>query len=1329
MRAREMRGVLGVLGGVRVVFLALFVGLWCWVVGVGVAGAVTVHSFSGSFGGAATSPVDPYPLGSPGSVAVDGSSGASKGAVYVTDPAHFRVEKFTASGEFLLMFGSDVNETTGGDVCTAVSKDVCKDGVEGAGGEGQFMNPAFVAVDSSEDGASGDVYVADTGTSSVYQFTSEGAYISVNTGASALQGPFVEIAGLAVDAAGHLWVTQVFNSATFEFESAGLPIQEWGDPFGTKPVGMSVDSVENVYVVNAFHAVEKLTASGEKIGEITDHESVPTGLALDLGSNDLYVDLGSSIEHYSPSCNPSGGVCQSVEAFGGGVLSSGEGLAASGDVVYAADVTAGVVDRFDVGLEVETGPAGVVGADAAEVSGGANPEGSLVESCVFEYGLTTEYGHSVPCTETAGGGSSTVEVHAQLIGLESGSVYHYRLVAKNSSGTARGEDQQLETLPEASVESVAVENLTASSVDLSAEINPKGLEASYQIELGTDTSYGRDIPATFEGIGSGTANVHVTQHVDGLIANVEYHWRVVTEDANGRFESPDHTFIYEQLASVLPDGRKYEMVTPPDKSGALIGALLTNAIPTQVAGSGTRVVASSEQCFEKAESCIASRDAEGEPYEFTRTTTGWVTRPMAPPATEFEVNSTRSFSADEDTALFEMPTTPGAPSEQDSFYARRSNGEFVRIGPVREPGELASQAALGTLVATGSLSHLVYASKPPAWPSIDSSGSNASAIYEYTGAGNSAPRLVAVSGGASSADLIGVCGSHIGDPFSGLQFNAQSESGDVLYFAVEACPSGSGANSGKETPAEALYARVGGDKTIPISVSTDATCHSVACQGSAPEAAVFQGASANGDNAFFLSGQQLTDSAHQDTHAGDSARENKCALTAASAAGCNLYESICPEECASPVNRELVDVSAGDETSENPRVQGVLGISSDGSHIYFVSKSILTHKPSASDDLPIDGSPNVYVYERDAAAPNGRLTFIATLSPADEKEWLEGIGYANVTPNGDFLLFTSHLGLTSDATRHEGPQQVYRYDDSNGELVRISIGRNGFGDNGNAGEGEATITSALRNIDLIGIKRPSPSMSNDGRYVFFESPSGLAPHALNDVKAGRSLAENVYEYHDGLVSLITGGKDTAEGAKVLTTEVELLGTDATGENVFFATAEALVAKDTDTARDYYDAHVCTVGTPCPPEATAPQGPCTEEECHVMAPQAPATEQMASSGRLVSTGNVPITTGGTVTASPGKLLVLAHKVTGPRFRLSIRITQPGAVGITSPSIRYAKTTKFSKAGNRAIEFQLTRVALKQLRERHRITITLRVKYAQRGSGEINYSRVRLTVELH
>ncbi|MGA8362985.1 MAG: hypothetical protein WB709_00520, partial [Solirubrobacteraceae bacterium] len=41
----------------------------------------------------------------------------SYGDVYVVDWENFRVEKFTSSGKFLLMFGDDVNETTSGNIC------------------------------------------------------------------------------------------------------------------------------------------------------------------------------------------------------------------------------------------------------------------------------------------------------------------------------------------------------------------------------------------------------------------------------------------------------------------------------------------------------------------------------------------------------------------------------------------------------------------------------------------------------------------------------------------------------------------------------------------------------------------------------------------------------------------------------------------------------------------------------------------------------------------------------------------------------------------------------------------------------------------------------------------------------------------------------------------------------------------------------------------------------------------------------------------------------------------------------------------------------------
>jgi hypothetical protein len=64
--------------------------------------------FTGSFGGISSTVPDPYPLSDPSSVAVDYSSGLSSGDVYVADPNNHRVEKFDATGHFILMFGKDV---------------------------------------------------------------------------------------------------------------------------------------------------------------------------------------------------------------------------------------------------------------------------------------------------------------------------------------------------------------------------------------------------------------------------------------------------------------------------------------------------------------------------------------------------------------------------------------------------------------------------------------------------------------------------------------------------------------------------------------------------------------------------------------------------------------------------------------------------------------------------------------------------------------------------------------------------------------------------------------------------------------------------------------------------------------------------------------------------------------------------------------------------------------------------------------------------------------------------------------------------------------------
>ncbi|HET9396153.1 MAG TPA: NHL repeat-containing protein, partial [Nitrospiraceae bacterium] len=74
----------------------------------------------------------PGQMQAPNGVAVD-----SNGNVYVLERLNFRVQKFNAAGQFVLMFGGDVNKTTGGNVCTAASGDTCGSGVKGTG-PGEF---------------------------------------------------------------------------------------------------------------------------------------------------------------------------------------------------------------------------------------------------------------------------------------------------------------------------------------------------------------------------------------------------------------------------------------------------------------------------------------------------------------------------------------------------------------------------------------------------------------------------------------------------------------------------------------------------------------------------------------------------------------------------------------------------------------------------------------------------------------------------------------------------------------------------------------------------------------------------------------------------------------------------------------------------------------------------------------------------------------------------------------------------------------------------------------------------------------------------------------
>lgn len=185
---------------------------------------------------------------------------------------------------------------------------------------------------------------------------------------------------------------------------------------------------------------------------------------------------------------------------------------------------------------VETLPASAIGETGATLNGKINPNG-LETKYFFEYGTTTSYG-SKTAEISAGSGSSAVEKSQVISGLTKNTVYHYRLIASNASGTSQGVDKSFTTTaasaPTVTTWIAKMED-AAEAATVQAFINPKGQSTTYQFEYGTESgSYTTTVPIPAASAGSGNEGKMYSYKITGLTPGTKYYVRPSATNATGK---------------------------------------------------------------------------------------------------------------------------------------------------------------------------------------------------------------------------------------------------------------------------------------------------------------------------------------------------------------------------------------------------------------------------------------------------------------------------------------------------------------------------------------------------------------------------------------------------------------------------------------------------------------------------------------------------------------------------------------------------------------------------------------------------------------------------
>jgi hypothetical protein len=311
----------------------------------------------------------------------------------------------------------------------------------------------------------------------------------------------------------------------------------------------------------------------------------------------------------------------------------------------------------------------------------------------------------------------------------------------------------------------------------------------------------------------------------------------------------------------------------------------------------------------------------------------------------------------------------------------------------------------------------------------------------------------------------------------------------------------------------------------------------------------------------------------------------------------------------------------------NPTAEGeIVNVSSDGSHVYFISEEPIGGQGEV-------GHPNLYVWS--GSAPE----YIASVVPSDLVKTsgsLEGVpaltrwtdyavaplGYptgvdlgpggdsSRSTPNGGVLVFESRAKLTSYGNADH--TEIYRYDDTNKSLVCVSC---------SPLAGSSTADARLQELKVVPAAIVLHNLTANGERVFFETAQALVSRDTDDVN-------DIYEWRaeeggGAKLELISAGLSTqylpppewADLAEVLPNLLYAISNE--GEDVAFMSQDALVpGASVGGMPSLYDARV-EGGFAAPASSQA----CQEEGCRPVAGGSLPVIGVQASEELHGHGNV------------------------------------------------------------------------------------------------------------